>query len=561
MHRSGEIDSEPDSERAGTRSAADTSVLLIELERALKACEFYPKEDPLRTEVVDRCLRAWRCDLERSGPVTLELRRGAFWFPNSDVPVSHGGGEDLARRFVLRGLGRVTISPDLDASALREWVALLLADPETLDIHEGSAELRVGNTLRVGQRELDCNTDADDSKENPEVTQPTPLEPIGVDVPTLPGVGAFELDPETTLTGLSPLVGNSHLGPPERSTGSASAASMEIEAILDELEDCEEDRDYRDLASTLADHSERRIRDGFLEEGYRAIALLARHAGDDQKRSIDQRQIAQALVERLAVDELLETLVDRACSADADTALRASEVLLVLGTPSVGALLRRLSAPGEPVTRSRLGGVILAMGEDAADALIDEIDRGDPARRRIALRLAGETQNPRLVPALRRVLLEGNAEHARDAAKALVQVADVAAYEALVESLRSPRPEVVQLGIYSLGRTGRSLFVAPLADVLERSLSVDAHDLAREAIRAMGRLGHPDATAPLQAILEQGGFFSRRRHRDLKLAAIGALRSLPGPKALAALKLATHLRDRPLRDAARSALERRTRAD
>src|SRR5690606_8754069 len=97
-------------------------------------------------------------------------------------------------------------------------------------------------------------------------------------------------------------------------------------------------------------------------------------------------------------------------------------------------------------------------------------------------RLGGGTQNPRLVACLREVLLSGESEVSREAARALVRVGDVTSLDVLAEALHSVRPEVTALAAYSLGSTGRVLAVAPLQDALARALERGDLALAREVV-------------------------------------------------------------------------------
>ncbi len=91
-------------------------------------------------------------------------------------------------------------------------------------------------------------------------------------------------------------------------------------------------------------------------------------------------------------------------------------------------------------------------------------------------------------------------------------------------------------------------------NALHRALDVDALDLGREAVRALGRLGHAEAVPDLSEVLERGGWFSRRHFRELNLSVVAALRALPGPEAEEALRRTLRTRDRVVRDAARGAL-------
>jgi HEAT repeat protein len=174
----------------------------------------------------------------------------------------------------------------------------------------------------------------------------------------------------------------------------------------------------------------------------------------------------------------------------------------------------------------------------------------------VSLRLAGETQNPRLVECLRETLLSGEKEIARDAAQALVRVGDLSSLDVLTEALHSNRPDVAALAAYSLGATGRVLALAPLRDALARALDAGQLSLAREVVRGLGRMGRPEAVPALIDVLDRGGWFRRKQLGDVKLAAIGALAHLPGADAEAALSRLLRSRNTRLRDAATAALRR-----
>ena len=101
------------------------------------------------------------------------------------------------------------------------------------------------------------------------------------------------------------------------------------------------------------------------------------------------------------------------------------------------------------------------------------------------------------------------------------------------------------------------LAVAPLAAALDRAIAAQQLPLARDLVRALGRLGRAEAVPAIAAILGHGGFFQRRKLRDLKLAAITALAGLPGRAANDALARAARSSDAQLRQTAALALRRR----
>jgi hypothetical protein len=92
---------------------------------------------------------------------------------------------------------------------------------------------------------------------------------------------------------------------------------------------------------------------------------------------------------------------------------------------------------------------------------------------------------------------------------------------------------------------------------LRRALDKGRFDLARERIRALGRLGHADAAPELAELLRQRSLLQRGRLREVQAAAVAALAKLPGDVAYGALAQAAHGRDARIRRVAQDALDRR----
>jgi HEAT repeat protein len=289
---------------------------------------------------------------------------------------------------------------------------------------------------------------------------------------------------------------------------------------------------------------------------FAVFLALARHASDDAKRSFSQRESASGFLGQMAHGPALEHLIDRAVDVTTASSIEATTALRELGPRVAPILLDRLEIEMDPERRGRLAGVLIAMGDESVPALVEALTHGSKRRMKVSLRLAGETQNPRLVECLRETLLSGEKEIARDAAQALVRVGDLSSLDVLTEALHSNRPDVAALAAYSLGATGRVLALAPLRDALARALDAGQLSLAREVVRGLGRMGRPEAVPALIDVLDRGGWFRRKQLGDVKLAAIGALAHLPGADAEAALSRLLRSRNTRLRDAATAALRR-----
>ncbi|MDJ0867122.1 MAG: HEAT repeat domain-containing protein [Myxococcota bacterium] len=632
------------------RTPADVSTLLVELGRAVKGWGFYGAQDHERGELLDRCWRAWRGDLERHGELELTVRDSAFWLGTLRLASVPGWTEDLASALETRGLRRLRFQPDLDAPTLAAFFERVIAETEELERRGGfeasyHRKPRHGLAVNDGGPPLARSADLDPDASGPDLLPDLPpelaadplaapeLEPAGP-LPSAPadagvagtddtpsGVTPLVPDPDATLPPELPAAGDTtpelplppepealelagagepddlleldepgdapaelevddepeplvaesaptgpaepHPRPAERAPGNPSpgdpreSRAFELVALIDELDGCDDDARYRDLASHVLAAARDRVADGALDEGYRTLLAFAAHASDDEKRSHSQRETAQDSLERLAGGPCLPDLIARACVPTVEDGLRASEVLVQLGDPAVRALLDHLAFERDANQRARLRGLLIAMGDRAVPAVSDAVAApGEPARQRAALRLAGETQNPALVPPLGAALLSSEGAVAREAAKSLVRIGDVSALEALVDALRSERDETVALAAYSLGSSGRALCVAPLAEALERTIESGRTDVAREVVRGLGKLGRAAAVPAIDAVLSRGGMRRRKQLRDLKLAAVSALAQIGGPEAEATLRHVSDGRDGRLRRAADQALQR-----
>jgi HEAT repeat protein len=127
------------------------------------------------------------------------------------------------------------------------------------------------------------------------------------------------------------------------------------------------------------------------------------------------------------------------------------------------------------------------------------------------------------------------------------------------QALASTTPGLALSALHALGSTGSLRAVPPLQRALDQALEARDVPHGKEVIRALGRLGRPEAGRALVGLLERRARIGGGWLRELKSAAVAALSALPGDEAVAALAQAAQARDPQLRRAAQTALDRRAR--
>jgi HEAT repeat protein len=539
----------------GERTGGDLSSLLVELGRVTKATRFYGREAPATAAVVERTWRAWRSELARAGPLELEVIEGGFRLAGVRGLFGSPHLTETATALCGSGVQRIRFTEVLSAASLALFVDSLL------DLENGQRPVsQLGIEI---DGEICVSLDAESGGESlprPSVAslgasllggRIVPVEPGTSGVAVAVGMNEAEedVDPEKPRLDASPL------GAPP---GNPDAARLV--ANLNALDRCSDDERYARIAERVADGARSLCDDGSIEEGARAMIVLADHVMGEGGRSAVQARIARQTLLELALGERLGELIDRACGSDTVPAVRAAQVLLMVGEQAVPSLLERLGAEGDGPRAGQLMGVLIALGESTASALTAAMASGSGARARLAVRMAGDVRAPQLIKPLRDLLCAREGPLQRDAARALVETGNGAAQRALLEALESKHDRTAEIAAGALGTLAAPRTLGPLVRRLERATQERRWNVAREILRAIGHFPEADRSTAraLLAWVQRGGPPWRRPNIDLKLEAVAALGHLPGQEVGSALReIARHGFHARLAERARRILERR----
>lgn len=517
----------------GFRSAPELAVLLLELASVVKARSVFAPGDAKLAAVFERCVRAWRADLSRHGALELELTPDGFREVGSLGVLRHARLGEL--RETLRGhaLAGVRFDSDLDGDALAGFVHLL-ADRGPSAPKGAAFATRLTALAPVG---IAARAEPiPDAPAAPEEPQPT-AEPT--EERTLPGSADaqfLEADPDSDTMPIEEPEPADTLG-----------------VLLSELADCTSHASYLDLARRAVTEADR-ARDAGAT--YRVLDALAQHIETKQERLGD---IARSFLVSQCQGDALRDLLERAARGVGAEQVRAAQILALIGEPAAAAVLERLPAYPEPVQRERLIPLVLALGERAIPELMQRVARPEREVARAAALILGMLQHPGAIQPLGELIASPDATLREEAARALARIGSEEAVAALARALRGPREAQISAAQHLAGSASAKA-VAPLGHALERALEAKDVDLAKEILRALGRLGRPEANPIFAAVMHRKAGLTGRWLKDVKVAAASALASVPGDQAVALLAEGLQSRDEPLRRAAQRALDRRAEA-
>jgi HEAT repeat protein len=495
--------------RRNTASAEDLAPFVLELARAARARRVHPVGHPVVVDALQRGTAAWRALAGADGEVGLDVGDSGLSLVDGGRLACPGAAE-LADDLRARGVVRLRVRGPVQLQDLSHLIETLTRTLDSLIAAGGAPE-----ALRAtGAR----------------------------------GIELFSVTPN----------GDSAVPDTADASSFVTQHVAELVRLLAELERCDDVGSYNLLANKIAACVDVLVRAKRCLDGFRAALVFCRHAGDREVRSDAIRREATDRLRRLATsDALLNAIVEQACTATGLASVQASQVLIAIGAPAAGVLLRYCAGTRD-ASRERAAQTLIAMGDAALAAVVDELRDGAGERARRAARLLGEMQNPGGIQFLADALRSSDLALAREAARGLARIGTDSAVAALVAGLKLA-PPVAETCAGCLGGMRQTSAARALGELLD--LEREFPDgLRREAIRSLGRLANVEAVKRLQRVLDHAPFFGRARFRALRIAAAQAIGQIGGAIAIQTLQPHARRGDPEVRQACQEAIRRIERA-
>ncbi len=529
-----------------TRTKTDVTSLLLELTRALRGFSVYCETDAQRRRLLDRAFRALSGDLSRSGAIDLQLTETGFCVAGlSETIESDAVLGPLEAALRNHGLDRLCIDQSLTCNAMHGLFDLLGQPGNRFESAEDFARA-LGARDSQGLRLNDIDDRHTETTPKLSATPPRASASLGsVLLSSEHGelVGDIESRQEKPTLETDPL-----LAP------AADDRGERLRARLIELDRTVEDAAYQRRSSDITIWALDLWNDGLSDECYRALLVLADHAVGRGGRPEAQARTAAACFAELASGDRLGDLIRRA-TGPGGAGIRAAQLLLQLGSGVVPALVARICEEEDPDRSAPLHSLVLALGEASIPTLIEAIEGANDRRAQIGIRLAGELQNPAVLPALTSVLRTSDLSRRIETIRALSFLPGEESKEVLAGALESNFEEIVVAATEAVANSEGSDAVPALLDVLSASLRTNRTNASRALIEALGRIGDERVVPRLSAILERKPMLRRAHHHAIQLAAIDALAILPTKEARRAIERAARHGARPVRDRAQMRLD------
>ncbi len=535
---------------------------LTELNKAYKALSFYPSGHPALSHFIENAYASIQKLGEAKGHFSIKVGRSGFFFQGK--PIGHESPSIKGFAFELhrRKVQEVSFTRMVRNDEVNTFLRLIAMEPGLLEgkggikkglLDEGVEHIRVEEVDPA--KWLKSQTFSIRGKDG------LGKEKGKGDFPISEGTGTGES--WGMASGLEGQKGVPSLRESSRGEGISPIGSpriiddvlSEAETRLQDLERASGLQEYQPIAKELEEISRRAIRLNLVDDFLKIMMTFLRHARPESQKPPELKEWAAKEVEEILDREELYLLINRLCEKEGYKEEEIVDLLLAKGRPAVSALLQRLVEEGDISARRRLIGALIAFGEMAVPYVVEMLNDERWYVVRNMATILTEIGGPEEVQALGEFLHHEEPRVRREVLRALTKIKGHQAASMVLEALYDDDEGVRRQAILSVGSLKEVKAIPYLMELVKRKgVSEKELSLKKEAILAIGNIG-ADATVPaLSGILLKERWFNRRRHDELRIAVVAALKAIGTKHAIETIKLGLNARSRTVREACRSAL-------
>lgn len=488
-------------------TATASNAALAEVHRGLKAITFYPKNHPLRDEILSKAYQAM-VNLMKEGGVSLIAQRNGLSFADREVCVENNPMTSaLAKELFAREIQQLTLLPELTFQEFTEFLSLLATEPHRI-IAEGGMDgmLKKRGIQTIIANEIDI-TAVFSKKVVAESSSATVTEATAPH--EIPDQGHAPIE-----GGLADTLNN-----------------LEIEELIALMGTETDDNNYRQLAHELLIKGQLLKKDEDFDRLFPILlALLTQNA--DKKRGAVQCGCALMVFRQLALGDMAEHLLDHLQGVDFVQQEAVYLILNALGNEGANAVIGRLVAGNNLFARKALATALLRIGPPAFPHLIDLLKDRRWQVVRTAVTILGDMGNREAAQGLAQAAYHTDDRVRLEAIRSLARIGGRDATLLLIDLLHDKNQTIRKQAILWMGNTRNEKALQPLLHlvtkrgVLEKSLAVK-----KEALLAIGRIGDQRALEPLFRLVRKRHWIARGRWERLKILAVDTIGRLGGEPA------------------------------
>ncbi|MCX7770203.1 MAG: HEAT repeat domain-containing protein [Proteobacteria bacterium] len=517
--------------------------IIIDFAKTLKAVSFYPESHPALVSALQRIVSNIN-SFAKKEPLIIEITKEAISTKNTRIPVVQPVLRDLVQTLILRRVNKIIFNHGVDADELYTFMQFLTMEAGNI-FSAGGLEVLIENSnirnIALSETQLSKNlVKKKDEKQDVLVTG-TDIFDVNLFVPKeeAPVKHAETSYVKETL---------------EREKISIEEAFRKFKLDLIESKAKNDSAKYIAILKELTGFLNNLDWGIYFKNIIEIIELLIAHIEDKTTLPGISKEAKKFLNERLNEKRLLifaEILIKNINLEFVANKIR--KIFKFIGEPAVEVFLSLLSSANDIKTRKIIINELTQMGDVAFNRVVYHLTDERWYIVRNMVTILGIFGKKEAIPYLLEVSKHSDARIRKEVVKSLARIQDPQAFNILREMLNYETEDVRKLIIFSLGIMKDTNSIKSILSVLENESSIS---LKKEALVALGRIGHHSILPILKKYATKKGFFNKAENKVLRLSAIDGLSEIKHEDSAKILEKLLKDSDDDIRDAAFEALQK-----
>ena len=489
--------------------------ILNELIRAVKTLQLYSIGHPNLDANLEKYLVLLKSATDKYGDIAWKIDHKGFYFhEDTQLLEKQPAVEQLAREFFTRRITQLVITPRVTLSDLKNFLTMLTVNAREF-LMEGGIEKFLAKRhvegILVNEMDLDALKKLIDELEEEEEEEEEEF------------LEEEEEEEEEEIE--------------EEEDDGLTEEERSLNMLLKEIAEEKDSLKYNDLSHRVVEKSTELIHDKKFTFVLNSLKLFNKHTKEDSGLSENLMEVAEERLKDLLRKELLYHLVSEIIiQQEEDEIDEVGEILIHGGKEAQNILLDYLLECKSASDRKRLFHIVTLFGDDVRSEI--ELRLSDSrwfAVRQMAA-LLGELGGEESLVLLERTFKHPELRVRREVLKAFSKFNSKRAFEFLLTTLNDKEPAVQAQAALSLGLTKRPEAVEPLGKIASKKEAFqELSELKKEAIKALGILGHESAVPWLEKILKAKAWFGKKALDEQRALAVNSLGKIGGKETIRVL--------------------------
>lgn len=517
--------------------------LIIDFAKTLKAVSFYPESHPALVIALQRIASNINSFAQKE-PLILEITKESITTKYARIAVIQPVLRDLVQSLILRRVNKIIFNHGVDADELYTFMQFLTMEAGNI-FSAGGLEVLIENSeiknIALSETQLSKNLIKKKEKKQDTLVTGTDMFDVNLFIPKEETpvkhteVSFVKETLEKEKISIEETFKKYRLDLIDSKTKSDSAKYI---TVLKELTSFLNNLDWEVYFRNIID----------------IIEVLIAHIEDKTTLPGISKEAKKFLNERLNERRLLvfaEILLKNINVEFISNKIR--KIFKFIGEPAVEVLLTLLSSANDIKTRKIIINELTQMGDIAFNRVIYHLTDERWYIVRNMVTILGIFGKKEAIPYLLEVSKHSDPRIRKEVVKSLARIQDPQAFNILREMLNYETEDVRKLIIFSLGIMRDTNSIKSILSILENENSIS---IKKEALVALGRIGHHSVIPVLKKYALKKGFFSKAENKVLRLSAIDGLSEIKHEESTKILEKLLKDSDDDIRDAAFEALQK-----